>query len=110
MTLIKLLASGSRKQTKMGKLATPDWVLEGYKSKEEHNKKMGKKTTAKKSGKTYKVKKCPKCGSRNVSVIIGSEEGKGVKGWECKRCKWTGKEPADEEVDEDAFLKIMEEK
>lgn len=95
----------------MGKLSTPEWVLNGYKSKDEWERKTGKKKSGeKKTGKTYKIKVCPKCESRNVNVIIGGEEGKGVKGWECKKCKWTGKEPSDQEVGEDEFLKIMEEK
>lgn len=95
----------------MGKLETPDWIKEGYDSKADWEKAHGGKSKGKKSaGKTYKVKKCPKCSSRDVAVILGGEEGKGVKGWECKKCKWQGKEPEDEEINEDEFLKILEEK
>ena len=95
----------------MGKLSTPEWVLKGYKSKDEYEKKTGKKTTGKKEGgKTYRVKKCPKCGSRDVFVLLGGEEGKGSNGWECKKCKWKGKTVDEEEVSEDEFLKFMEEK
>ncbi len=94
----------------MGKLSTPEWVLKGYKSKDEYEKKTGKKTTGKKEGgKTYKVKKCPKCGSRDVSVLLGGEEGKGSRGWECKKCKWQGKSPNEEEISEGEFLKLGEE-
>ena len=94
----------------MGKLSTPEWIIKGYKSKDEWERKTGKKPEGKKTGKVYRVKKCPKCGNRGVNVITGNEEGKGVKGWECKKCKWNGKEPSDEEISEDEFLEMMEAK
>ena len=46
----------------MGKLATPDWIKEGYDSKEEYEKKKGIKSK-KKDGKIFKIRKCPKCRS-----------------------------------------------
>ena len=57
----------------MGKLATPEWILKGSKSKEEWERKTGKKAGGKKEGKSYKVKACPKCGSKDVSVVLGGE-------------------------------------
>lgn len=96
----------------MGKLATPEWILKGYKSKEEFERKSGKKTSgsSSKAGKTYKVKKCPKCGSTSVSVVLGQEEGRGKSEWECKKCKWKGKDVDEKEVGEEEFMKIGEEK
>ena len=94
---------------KMGKLSTPDWIKEGYDSKAEYEKAKGIKNK-KSSGKTFKVKKCPKCGSGKVRVVLGGEEGKGSKGWECEACKWQGKNIEEEELDEEKFLKFIEEK
>jgi formate dehydrogenase maturation protein FdhE len=84
----------------MGKLATPDWILKG-KSKPDKKKEKGK---------TFKLRKCPKCGGTDVNVIIGGEEGKGTRGWECKKCKWNGKNIDEEEVSEDEFMKYLDEK
>jgi len=93
----------------MGKLATPEWVLKGYKSKEEHDKKMGKKTSGgKPTGKVYKVKKCPKCGSTKVGIVLGQEEGKGKSEWECKKCKWKGRDIDEKKINEEEFLKLGE--
>ena len=96
------------KKIKMGKLATPSWILKGFKSKEEYDKKMGKKTSGKHAGKAYKVKKCPKCGGTNVGVVLGQEEGRGKSEWECKKCKWKGKDIDEKEVGEEEFLKLGE--
>ena len=42
---------------------------------------------------------------------IGSlEEGKKADNWECRKCKWKGKNIKQEELSEDEFLKRMEEK
>ena len=65
----------------MGKLTTPDWILKGKK----------KPAEKKKQGKTYKVKKCPKCGSTEVFIVLVGEEGKKADSWECKACMWKGK-------------------
>jgi len=83
----------------MGKLKTPDWILQGKEKPKE-----------KKKGKTFKVKTCPKCGSDQVGIIVGGEEGQGVLGWECKKCKWKGKQPSEKEVAEEEFLKMGERK
>ena len=108
----------------MGKLATPDWIKEGYDSKEEYEKKKGIKSK-KKDGKIFKIRKCPKCGSYKVQVVLTGEleseipsdssksqikEGKGSGEWECKKCKWTGRNVSMEEVSEDEFMKYLDEK
>lgn len=83
----------------MGKIKTPDWVLNG-----------GKKKTAKKpEAKTFKIRKCPKCNSNKVSVVLTGEEGRGKGEWECKKCKWTGRNVIEEELDEDEFMKYLDE-
>lgn len=90
-------------------MKTPDWILEGFDSEEEYNKKKGIKKK-KASGKTFKIRKCPKCGSDEVSVVLGFDEGKGKGEWECKKCKWTGKNVREDEVSEDEFMKYLDEK
>ncbi|MEN7982564.1 MAG: hypothetical protein ABFQ65_03895 [Nanoarchaeota archaeon] len=119
---------------KKEKMKTPDWILEGYDSEEEYEKKKGvkkehhRRTTtgvastsyevpklspkeslqgAKKSGKTFKLRKCPKCGSDEVGVIVGEE----VKGkWECRKCGWKGVDVKEDELSEDEFMKYLDEK
>ncbi len=91
----------------MGKLATPDWILEGYKSKEAYEKAKGIKSK-KKEGKTYKVKVCPKCGSSAVSVVLTGEEGKKADEWECKACRWHGRNVEEKTLTADEFLEHME--
>ena len=49
------------KMTKKEKLKTPEWILQGYDSEEEYNKIKGIEN--KKTGKTFKIRKCPECGS-----------------------------------------------
>ena len=111
---------------KISKVQTPDWILEGYDSKDEYEKarhsqvrsgssesqtKGGKSSNKKSSdGKVYKIKKCPKCGSNKVGVVLSnsdSEEG-GGKEWECRKCKWEGKNVKDEVVSEDEFLDYID--
>jgi transcription elongation factor Elf1 len=82
----------------MGKLTTPDWILKGKKNPAEKKKK----------GKTYKVKKCPECGSTDVSIVLVGEEGKRPDNWECKSCKWKGRNIEGEELTEDEFLEHLE--
>jgi len=94
----------------MGKLSTPDWIKEGYSSKEEYEKKKGIKNKKKKEGKVFKIRKCPKCGSDEVAVLLGNEEGKGKGEWECKKCKWTGRNINEEEVSEDEFMEYLDKK
>lgn len=93
----------------MGKLSTPDWIREGFDSKTDWEKAHGKASVSgesKKKGKMYKVRKCPKCGSSDVSVVLVGEEGKKADKWQCGKCKWVGKEINIEEVSEDEFLKL----
>jgi hypothetical protein len=92
------------------KLATPDWIKEGYDSPEEYAKAKGKSVKKKAESKTFKVRKCPKCGGDNVNVVLTGEEGKGAKEWECRKCKWTGKNIKEEELTEDEFMKYLDEK
>ncbi len=79
---------------KKSKIQTPEWILKGEKPPKE-----------KKKGKTFKVRRCPKCNSDKVSVVIGE-----IGSWECKECGWKGKKPKEEELDEDEFMKYLDEK
>jgi len=94
----------------MGKLATPDWVKEGFDSKADWEKKHGlnKKNKKTEGGKVFKLRICPKCGSDNVNVVLTGEEGKGAKEWECKKCKWSGKNIEEKEVTEDEFMEYLD--
>ena len=94
----------------MGKLSTPDWIKEGYDSKEEYEKSKGIKSKEKDKGKTFKIRKCPKCGSYDVAVLLTGEEGKGKGEWECKKCKWKGRDIKEEEVGEEEFMKYLDDK
>ena len=85
------------------KLKTPDWILGGYDSEADYNKAKGK--TNKKSGKTFNVRRCPKCNDDNVEVVVGK-----VGVWECKKCKWNGEDIKKEELTEDEFMKYLDEK
>ena len=105
--MMKIWRIGRKNNNKMGKLTTPDWVKEGFSSKEEWEKKKG--TSKKKnSGKSYKIKICPKCKSSEVKVVLGGEEGKGSNGWGCLSCKWTGKSVDEKEMPEKEFLEHLE--
>ena len=95
---------------KKSKLKTPDWILEGYDSEEEYEKAKGiSSSNSGKSGKTFKIRKCPKCGSDSVNVKITGEEGKSGE-WECKKCKWEGRNVKEKELSEDEFMKYLDEK
>ncbi len=76
----------------MGKIKTPDWVLKGKE----------KPKTKSKNGRIFKIRICPKCKSQDVGVVIG-EEKRGE--WECRKCKWKGKEIEETEMDEEEFMK-----
>lgn len=67
---------------------------------------MAAKKSAKKT-KTFKVRRCPKCNSDNVRVVVG-EEKKGE--WECHKCGWKGRDINNEELSEEKFLKYLDEK
>lgn len=93
---------------KKPKLTTPDWILEGYDSEEEYNKKKGIKN--KKTKKTFKLRECPKCHSEDVHVILGGDEGRGTRGWECKKCRWNGSNIVEKELTEEGFMKYLDKK
>jgi ribosomal protein L37AE/L43A len=88
---------------KKEKLKTPNWVLEGYDSEEAYDKAKGK--SVKKKGKTFKLKRCPECGSDNVSVVV-EREAKGM--WECRKCKWKGTNIKEDELSEEEFMKYLD--
>lgn len=106
---------------KKSKIQTPEWVLKGYNSEKEYLEKTGKKKQV--SEKTFKIKKCPKCGSSEINVVLtGKEEieeeeddsstannqGKSKGEWECKKCKWKGKNISEKEVSENEFLEYLD--
>ncbi|MBU2052853.1 MAG: hypothetical protein KJ721_01265 [Nanoarchaeota archaeon] len=119
--------------TKKSKLATPTWIMEGYDSPAAYAKAKGE-TGKKKSGhrsvypkegrvplrgpqlrnegaRIFKVRRCPKCDSDDVGVVLSgsdAEEG-GGKEWECRKCGWKGSEVKKEELTEDEFMKYMDE-
>ena len=80
--------------SKKPKIQTPDWILKGEKPPK-----------TKKKGRIFKVRKCPKCGSDSVGVVIGD-----VGVWECKKCKWKGEKPKEIEFDEDEFMEYLDKK
>jgi len=87
------------------KLSTPVWILEGYDSSEEYEKARGK--TKKKKGKTFKIRKCPECGSFDVGVVTEKET---IGLWKCKKCGWEGKNVGLEELTEEEFMKYLDKK
>jgi len=89
-------------------MKTSDWILEGYDSEEEYNKAKGIKT--KKKGKTFKLRRCPKCNSDEVVVVLGELEGKGTGTWGCKKCKWSGADVKKDELNEDKLMKYLDDK
>src|SRR3989344_7170646 len=108
----------------MGKLSTPEWILEGYDSPAEWKKAKGlgaapskkaatpkkeKKSSKSEKGKTrtFKVRACPKCKSDIVKVVVG-EEAKGL--WICESCKWKGRNVEELEMSEDDFIQYLEDK
>lgn len=95
---------------KKSKLATPNWIKKGYDSPEAYNKSKGIKSEKKKSGRTFKVRKCPECNSENVNVVLVGEEGKNIGEWECKKCNWRGIDIKEEKLGEEEFLKHLDEK
>ncbi len=89
------------------KLKTPAWILE---SKEKpKTKKSGHCSVSPKAlnseGKTFRLRKCVKCDSDGVVVVIGK-----IGMWECKKCGWKGNEIKEEELSEDEFMKYLDEK
>ena len=76
------------------KLKTPDWILKGESRKPK-----------KKSEKTFKLRRCPKCDSDDVGVVIGEN---GI--WECKKCEWKGRDIKEKELNEEEFMKYLDNK
>ena len=85
------------------KLKTPAWILEGYDSEADYDKSKGI-DNKKKSGKTFKIRKCPKCRSDNVGLVLSNsdaeEDNNTGKEWECKKCGWKGRNIKEEELNE----------
>jgi hypothetical protein len=96
------------------KLATPEWILEGYDSPAEYAKAHGKKEPEKEKGKKFKIKICPKCGGYDVGITLSNldseEESNTGKQWECKKCKWAGGNIKEKELTEDQFMKYLDDK
>lgn len=82
------------KMVKKSKIQTPDWILKGNTPPKK-----------KKKGRTFKVRMCPKCNSDKVSVVIGD-----IGKWECKKCKWKGTKPKEEEFEEEEFMEYLDKK
>jgi|TARA_Y100000031_G_C8043183_1_gene302662 hypothetical protein len=89
-------------------LKTPEWVLEGYDSEETYDKAKGinKKKII---GKSFKIRRCPKCKSDDVGVLLTGKEGNGGE-WECHKCKWQGSNIKEDELSEEEFMKYLDEK
>jgi len=66
---------------------------------------MTKKSKQKTPSKTFKIKECPKCNSDSVRVVIGEN---GI--WECCKCSWKGKDIIEKELNEDKFMKYLNDK
>jgi len=98
---------------KKSKLATPAWILEGYDSEADYNKAKGidKK---KKEGRTFKIRECPKCGSDDVGLVLSNsdaeEDDNTGKNWECRKCKWSGKNIIEKELTEDELMVYLDSK
>jgi len=102
------------KMAKKNKLSTPDWILKGEEkpkifgaTKSEKQDLVGeeKPTTKKKAKKMFKIRECPKCGSDDIGVVIGE-----IGMWECKKCGWKGVDVKEKELDEEEFMKYLDEK
>ena len=60
-----------------------------------------------KKEKTFKLRKCPKCDSDNVSVVVGKEKNGE---WQCNKCKWDGKNINEKILGEEEFMKYLDKK
>jgi len=56
-----------------------------------------------KKQKTFKIRECPKCASDDVGIVIGET---GI--WECKKCKWKGRNIIEKDLTEDKFMKYLD--
>jgi Zn ribbon nucleic-acid-binding protein len=79
---------------KKSKIKTPDWILNGEEKKVE-----------KKKGKTFRIRRCPKCNSDDVRVVVGE-----IGVWECTSCGYRGREIKQEELSEEEFMIYLDEK
>ncbi len=108
---------------KKNKLSTPAWIIEGFDSEADYNKSKGIGEEKKKLSKTFKIRECPECGSDDVGVAISgsdslrddsgepSEEASGTgQEWQCRKCKWKGKDIVEKELTENEFMKYLDEK
>lgn len=98
---------------KKKKVQTPNWILEGFDSKADWEKKHGKKEE-KKTGKTFKIRECPKCGSDDVGVVLSGSDSEDAtntgKEWECRKCGWKGTDILKKELTEDEMMKYLDNK
>lgn len=85
---------------KKSKIKTPDWILEGKQDE----------VPKKKKGKTFRLRRCPKCNSDEVAIVLNGEEGKGTGEWECKKCGWKGKDIKEDEITEEEFMRYLDDK
>ncbi|MFH1787738.1 MAG: hypothetical protein ABH811_03035 [archaeon] len=99
---------------KKSKVATPDWILEGFDSKADWEKTHGKSEEKKKEGKLIKIRECSNCGSDDVGIVLSEsdseEESNTGKEWECHKCDWKGSNIIKKELTEDEFMKYLDEK
>ncbi|MBS3095011.1 hypothetical protein J4474_05070 [Candidatus Pacearchaeota archaeon] len=103
---MKIIKLTKNKMPKKSKIATPDWILEGFDSEEEYNKKKGIKVKKQKKG-VFKLRLCPKCGSDEVIIVVGKERGKE---WECKKCGWRGMNVKEKDLTEEEFMEYLDKK
>ncbi len=92
-------------------MKTPDWIIQGFDSKADWEKKQGIES-GKKKGKTFKIRECPKCKSDEVGLVLSNSDSEtgGGKDWECRKCKWKGQDIDKKELTEDEFMKYLDEK
>jgi len=99
---------------KKAKVKTPDWILEGYDSKADYEKAKGLDKKPKKDGKTFKIRECPKCGGDDVGVVLSGsdseEDSQTGKEWECRKCKWKGKNIVEKELTEEELMEYLDKK
>jgi len=113
---------------KKEKMKTPDWIIEGYDSKADYEKKKGitsesfrikseassasESGSERKKGNTFKIRECPKCHSDDVGLVLSNSDAEqgGGKEWECRKCKWKGKDIDEKELTEKELMKYLDKK